>query len=440
MKKKSVFRFFTPLLFCIVFLCLLPHIAVFAQSGNSNSAGSRHGENITLKLAVMGSGDELYFWFGHIGLIVENSRTGLARFYDWGVFSFENTNFFYNFAFGRLYYSCMVSDAELNLRSYLSNNRNITLYTLDLPAEKKAQVLMFAENNVRPENRDYAYHHFRDNCATRIRDILDMALDGQFSAKFADTPGRFTLRQHVRRHTWFNPFFDWILNFWMGQGIDKPITVWDEMFLPSEIALRIKDFIYTDSDGIERNLVTSVEYVNTLSPRPIVLDVPRLQWPRELVASLIVSILPLILFLLREKIKRFRVYLGLFQGLLGLFFGIAGSLLFFMMFFTNHDYTYNNSNIIFVNPLFFTAIPLGLIFAFTRNDKKRFITARLLRIFWTYILLGGLLTMLIKLSPDFYQQNQVDQALILPIALVMVLVMAGLGKLSVKGAKPRSGK
>jgi len=123
-----------------------------------------------------------------------------------------------------------------------------------------------------------------------------------------------------------------------------------------------------------------------------------------------------------------RIFLGIFQSLLGLFFGIAGSLLFFMSFFTNHDYTYHNSNIIFVNPLFFAAVPLGLIFAFTKNGNRRFVIARLLMVFWFYILLGGLLTMVIKLFPAFYQQNQVDLALILPIALTMILLMAGAAK------------
>jgi hypothetical protein len=38
-----------------------------------------------------------------------------------------------------------------------------------------------------------------------------------------------------------------------------------------------------------------------------------------------------------------------------------------------------------------------------------------------YVFLGGVLTMVIKLLPWFYQQNQVDLALILPIALALSL-------------------
>jgi len=403
-----------------VFLFFLPASFLFAQSAR--------GDALTLRIAVIGPGDELYFWWGHIGLVVEDRITGTNRFFDWGVFSFENENFFMNFAFGRLIYTCAVSQAQSNFNHYIKTNRDITIYTLDLPADKKEAVLRFAENNMLPENRDYNYHHFKDNCATRIRDIIDLALDGAFKTEFINERSRFTLRQHVRRHTWFNPFIDWILNFWMGQDIDKPITVWDDMFLPSEIGMRIKDYSYEDSYGNQRNLVSHVEVLNRSAGRPIVLDVPRKQWPRELFVSLIFSGLLVSVYFLwnkkKSKKKSIEIFLGLVQSFLGLFFGVAGSLLFFLTFFTDHDYTYHNSNVFFVNPLFLAAIPLGLIFAFTRNEKKRFVAALVSRAFWICILLGGFLTMAIKLSSAFYQQNQVTQALVLPIALTMLILMA----------------
>jgi hypothetical protein len=387
----------------------------------------RQGEDpLTLKIAVIGPGDEIYFSWGHIGLVVEDNLTGQSMFYDWGVFSFENENFFYNFAFGRLLYTCMVTWAEFNFDYYIQNNRDITLYTLNLPAGKKEEVLRFAENNVLPENCDYYYHNFRDNCATRIRDVIDMAVDGQFSAEFAGAPGRYTIRQHVRRHTWANPFFDWLLSFLMGQDIDRPVTVWDEMFLPSEIASDILDFRYTDSGGVERKLVSSVEEVYRSSGRPAVLEVPHRQWPAELLASLAFSGLLVFSYLRWGKKKGYTVFIGITQSLLGLFFGGAGALLFFMTFFTNHDYTFHNSNILFVNPLLFSGVPLGLLFAFSGSAKKRYASALFLRTLWIYVLLCGLLAMAVKLSPAFYQQNQVDLALVLPFTLSLVFIMTKL--------------
>jgi hypothetical protein len=377
------------------------------------------GENLTLKIAVIGPGDELYFWWGHIGLIIEDRRDNTSRFYDYGIFSFENENFFLNFAFGRLLYSCGVSSTENNFAVYRKTNRDILVYTLDVPPEKREEVRRFAERNVLPENRDYFYHHFKDNCATRIRDIIDLAVDGQFLESFVEAPGRLTLREHVRRHTWHDTFMDWILNFWMGQNIDEPITVWEEMFLPSEIGRRIEEFSYTDSSGAGRRLVNSVELLHAAEGRPPVLEKPQQQWTRELGIGLLTGALLFGFALLaRAGIPGGRVLFGLGQSLTGLFFGVAGSLLFFLSFFTNHDYSWHNSNILYVNPLLLAGVPLGFLYAFGGEGKRR-VSELLPRILWMSVIFGCLFTMVIKLFPGFCQQNQVTQALMLPIALAL---------------------
>ena len=422
-------KYFPPLrlalgLFLLGFLFFLPRPSLFAQ----DTAPWRWGDDITISLALIGPGDELYFWWGHVGLVVEDRRSGRAFFYDWGVFSFDNENFFTDFAFGRPVFTTVVSPAERSFYVYRRTNRDVILYTLDLPAERREAIVIFAENNVLPENADYIYHHFWDNCSTRIRDIIDMALEGQFWARYGEEPGRFTLRQHVRRHTWFSPVVDWALNFWMGQVIDRPITVWDEMFLPSELAKRINTFRFIDEDGTERPLVISREVIFQSSDRPEVLDVPRLQWPRQLIASIIFSALLVLFFLYRGERKIFRVSFGLITSLFGLIFGIVGSMLFFLTFFTNHDYTFQNINVLFINPLFLAAIPLGITFAFTRLEKKRAAAVKFLRLLWVYVLFGGFLTILIRIFPAFYQQNQVTQALVLPLAIAMVFIMTRFGR------------
>ena len=385
------------------------------------------GGNLTIKIAVIGPGSELYFWWGHIALIVENSAADRSYFYDYGLFSFDNENFFYNFAFGRLLYSCGVSYSESNLANYLYTNRDITIYTLDLPPETRVKVRDFAEVNVLPENRDYFYHHFRDNCSTRIRDIIDVATDGQFSQQYEKEVSRFTLREHVRRHTWFSPAVDWFLNFLMGQTIDTPITVWDDMFLPSEVGKVMKEFWYTDISGVRRKLVSSVETVNVSQGRPLVLDVPRKQWLFELAFGVILAIIFAFFFWMQSKnIKAGRVLAGFSISLCSLFFGIAGLLLYFMSFFTNHDYTYQNYNMIFCTPLLLASVPAGVCYAISRNPKKRAVNGELSRIIWLITVLGIFISMAVKLLPWFYQDNLTDQLLMLPIALVFAFHPEGL--------------
>ena len=140
-------------------------------------------------------------------------------------------------------------------------------------------------------------------------------------------------------------------------------------------------------------------------------------------------LLILILFLQEKKPALGQVLTGICHSLLGLFFGFAGLLLFFMALFTNHDYTFHNSNILFVNPLLLAAVPLGILYAKSRNEPKRIIPEFLLKVLWLLSLLGLFLSMLIKLLPAFYQQNLVDQMLVLPIFLALVLEPWGIRRI-----------
>ena len=404
-----------------IFLLLL--LLTIALSANLFA----QGDNLTIKVAVMGPGDQMYFWWGHIALMIEDSSNNTGYFFDYGIFSFDNENFFYNFAFGRLLYSCGASNAERSLNIYKLTNRDVTIYTLDLPPETKLKVRDFAVHNILPENRDYYYHHFKDNCSTRIRDIIDLATDGQFKEEYGNKITNFTLRNHVRRHTYFSPAGDWFLSFLMGQVIDNPVTVWEEMFLPSSVGNKIEDFWYTDINGKRRKLVSSVEIVNKSVGRPPVLEKPHKQWVWELLFSLVLSaIFAFFFFLQKKNIKAGRVFAGISMSLCGLFFGLVSLLLYFMNLFTNHDYTYQNLNMLFCTPLLIVAAPFGICYAITKNQKKLQIYGELLRIIWMLSVLGVIISMLLKLLPAFYQDNLTDQMLILPIALVFTLQPIGL--------------
>jgi hypothetical protein len=216
----------------------------------------------------------------------------------------------------------------------------------------------------------------------------------------------------------------------MGRDIDTPLTVWQEMFLPAEVGKRINEFWYTDSTGTSRKLVTDEEVLNRAVGRPPVLETPRRQWPAELAAGIAAAVLlALALFLQTKRPALGQVVVGLCHSLLGLFFGFVGLLLFFMANFTNHDYTFHNSNILFVNPLLLAALPLGILYAKSRNEAKRIVPEALLKALWLLSLLGLFLSMLIKLFPGLHQQNLVDQMLVLPVFLVLVLEPWGIRRI-----------
>ena len=160
-----------------VFVLLLVITASLPAQTEGGASGG--GDNLTIKIAVMGPGDELYFWWGHIALVIDNALTSQSRFYDYGVFTFDAENFFINFAFGRLYYSSAVSSASSDYALYQYYNRDITLYTLDIPPDKRAEINNFAETSILPENQLYLYHHFKKNCTGPILEVLDVRIPPQ---------------------------------------------------------------------------------------------------------------------------------------------------------------------------------------------------------------------------------------------------------------------
>src|SRR5690606_20092129 len=87
---------------------------------------------------------------------------------------------------------------------YAEQDRDVRLAALDLPPARRARMARDLAENALPTNRTYLYHHYDDNCATRIVDALNRALDDRFKASLAG-PARLSLRDHTRRYTARDP-------------------------------------------------------------------------------------------------------------------------------------------------------------------------------------------------------------------------------------------
>jgi hypothetical protein len=424
---KNTRRLRLPVLITVVF-CLI--------GGNGYGQNAAHRtDDLLFKVAVFGPSDDIFIWWGHAALIVENTRWQYARVFDWGIFSYPGDNFLNDFLHGRIRYKSDVG--TLDFDEYIEEDRDILIYTLDLDRDAKTVILEYAENNVLPENCYYDYHEFRDNCATRIRDIVDMGTNGQFRKLYTDSQnterarGRYTRRQHIRRFSWSHPFADWVLDFIMGRDLDQPLSAWEEMFLPVELGRNIVDFSYIDSSGTERKLVSGVELRNATKNRPPVLQKPPQPWPVHLLLSAVTAVLLAFIKILRERMPRTgRIAWGLSQSLLGLVFGSAGCVLAFGWFAMDNDYIQQNINILFINPLLLAALPLGILTALGRPKSER-----CLYILWTAVSIAGFFALALNALSSLRQQNQSALAVILPIALVLSLIPTLVGQKLLRPAR-----
>jgi len=399
------------------------------------SSAAENTDDYLIKIAVISPGSEIYMWWGHIALVVQDTRLGTTKLYNWGTFTYPGKSFIMDFINGRVRY--MVSSGYIDVNELAAQGWEITAYTLDLDRKGKEAVLAYAEYSVLPENRYYKYDEFRDNCSTRIRDLINFGTEGQFGAFFSGfptpvtthlsgpLPAPLTIRQQVRRFTWSRPFSDWFLNLLLGQTFDHKITPWEAMFLPAEIARNINDFSYTDDSGNERKLVSDVEVIGSSKNRRPIPDTP----PSGLLFAAITGLAGAVLIFLFNFIrKRYhtlgRILAGLGQSLFGLFLGISGCVLILGLILVKNEYTQHNINLLLVNPLLLLAVPLGIFSAMghgkgvprhTRGKPIWIYPDIYLRVLWIYVIAAGCANMLLQMTHRLSQQNQAALCLILPI-------------------------
>jgi hypothetical protein len=381
------------------------------------------GESLQIKLVTIDPGDEITMWWGHTAIIVEDTRSNTSVFYNYGIFSFEQENFYRNFAMGRLIFWVGAWNTAGALDYYKSLNRSIRMQILDLSPRRRWQMAQFLEQNVLPANREYLYDHYADNCATRVRDLIDNMTDGRLGSA-CQQPGRMTLRQHTRCHTHHHFFMDLLLMFLMNDTIDWPITRWEEMFLPTELERNILTLSIADSGGVERKLVSEDILFFESVQRPPPPDFAPKHWPVALALGGFIAMLGLYLaFLFRSGVPVSRYLYGTYNALLGIILGIPGLALFFMACFTDHTVTYHNENLFLANPLTLLLIGSGMGIIRKSRWQKGFSRAVSL-----ILVLPALVSLLLKILPAFNQDNWDIISLVLPVLVALVFSWIRLGR------------
>ncbi len=376
--------------------------------------GESDARDIVVSLATFSPGDDIAQWFGHSALIVHDQHHNRQRMYNYGMFAFDET-LIPRFAMGRLEFWVASTPMPQSVQLYIDEDRDVRLIELNLPAERRLELAEFLADNVRPENRYYMYHHYDDNCATRVRDAIDKAVDGQFSEAYEAEPARMTLRDHTRRHTAHNPPMDWLLMYLMNRDIDREITVWDEMFLPGELEKRVLEFDWEDPDGQIRGLAQRNHELYRAEDRPPPPAEPPNHWPWWLLVGLVVAVVGLVIgWTSRKRPGRgSRIRYGLYQLVVGLMMGGPGLVLGVMATFTEHDVTYWNQNLFWANPLTLVVVVLAvMVLRGSMRARRRMVQL------WTLlaaVAAVGVVFQLITLwVPQWQQATEIPMALLLP--------------------------
>jgi hypothetical protein len=379
--------------------------------GDERAWAQSSPDDLMIKLVTFGPGDQIFNYFGHNGMIVEDRAQRVARLYNFGMFHF-GLSMLPNYMKGKLTFWVAATPVRATFAHYHEANRSIRIQELNLLPQKRKAIADALDFASAPENRDYLYDHFFNNCSTRLRDLVDDATDGQFK-QHLDHPARMSYRQHIRRYAERDPVTDFALVFWMNDFMERAIKQWDELFLPEELEQQVARMHYRNGAGQSVPLVAASYEVFT-ADRPPTPEFPNRGYPWALALGALLGALAWLngIWAARAHSTWPRRLLGLQHTLFGIVLGIPGLAAALMWAFTEHTVTYRNENLLLSNPLTFALFPLGLGIVFGSERALRYA-----RVACYALAASSLALLLLKLLPSFNQDTNLPMALFLPANL-----------------------
>ncbi|HEU6452522.1 MAG TPA: DUF4105 domain-containing protein [Gemmatimonadaceae bacterium] len=369
------------------------------------------GSNLRISVITIGPGAQVWERFGHNAIMLEDTHTGQAVWYNYGMFDFGATDFWPRFMKGDMRYWMQGGQVRLELPFYFQSNRTVWAQELDIEPAQRLEIKRFLEWNALPENKFYHYDYFRDNCSTRVRDAVDRVIGGAIREQTQDIPAGTTFRSETRRLTESSlPVYVGI-ELGLARPTDRPISRYEEMFLPMALHRYLRDVTVTGADGKSHPLVKSERtlYTSTATPPPAE---PPTWWPWFLLAGLIVGGALYAMSGSFEKSAPARTGFLLLGGAWTLFAGLGGLVLAALWGLTDHSATYYNENLLQLSPV-------ALLLAFTlrrvawRSRKPHRVAERLAM----FVAVSSLVGLALKLLPGPSQVNWEIIAFALPVNL-----------------------
>ena len=298
-------------------------------------------DSVRVSLVTFYPGSEPHNIWGHSEIRVQQGPVDL--YFNYGVFDFQAPAFMWRFMMGETDYMCQPVP-----RFYATvgmEERRMVEQELNLTQDRAIAVRDFLWNNAQPENRTYRYKFLSDNCSTRPRDILEMAAgEGLRYPAMGDTTVTYRdiLAHYCRNYAWERFGIDLVLGWDVDTVLDQRATMFIPMLLMDAVAGAT---IQTDSVAIPFVKATTVPIDkstegNVRPPTPWYLS--------PMAFALLVLVLTLLVTCRDWRVKDVSRW---FDTVLFTAGGLAGCLLFFLIFFSTHEATSPNINIVWLNPL-----------------------------------------------------------------------------------------
>jgi hypothetical protein len=393
----------------LLLLCWLLAGTAWAQHAVSaaaaTTAGSEEaGAELQIALLTVGPGEVYWERFGHNAIAIHDRRSGETLSYNYGIFDFEEADFFLKFLRGHMRYSMDVMPQELDLS----------------PAQRVA-LRDFLHWNLRPENAKYRYEYFTSNCSTKVRDALDQVLGGAIRRALEGRSRGYTYR--LQADSLMAPIPELMLPMDLGLGpyADRRLSFWEESFIPAAFAQHLREVQIGEAGGTTRPLVLSTQEISPANatlkaaersflrrngPYPLGYALP--------VGAIGVAAAVLLVLLARARSRRARLAFALGAIGFALFAGLGGLLLLGLWSLTEHVSAWRNENLLLLCPLWLFLLP-----ALWRARDATWHSRGFSRAVAWIVLLSALSALALKLLPASVQDNAVWLALLLPVQLAL---------------------
>jgi hypothetical protein len=311
---------------CFV-LSLLSIMLLQAQTPNSY-------ESTQISILTIGPGTSLNDAFGHNGIRVKTPYNDVV--YDYGRFPFNDPDFYLNFARGKLLYSQGFSDSYHVINFYKSQNRTIKEQVLNLTTQEKQDMHSYLVNNSLPENKEYLYDFFFDNCATKIRDVNEIITNNNIVFHTSNNLGNNSFRDLIEQNLNWNSWGSLGIDVALGSIIDRKATAYEHMFLPAYI---YSSFETATIKSTNEKLVKESKVLNSVS------DVKTAN-PFFSSPIFILSLLSIFILWLTYKNYKNQSRSKWLDFSIFLVTGVIGVFILLLWFATDHTATANNYNLL----------------------------------------------------------------------------------------------
>lgn len=348
-----------------------------------------------ISILTVGTADELYAKFGHSAIRVQDPILGIDVVYNYGYFDFNTPNFYVKFTQGKLLYQLVRQSFTNFIYEYEIENRWVREQTLNLSQEEQNSLFVFLEKNHLPENRYYKYDFLFDNCSTRIPEGLKLVLKDKVNFDYSNIENQYTFRELIHQNLETNSWSNFGIDLALGSVIDEKATPWENQFLPIYVYQQLP---YTTING--KPLIANDKLL--LDEKPMDKNSNFLLSPLFWLSLILI----VILFITYKDFNN-NTRNKTLDFLLFFITGIAGLLIIFLWFGTDHKATANNYN-------FLWTFPLNIIIAFLVLKKgaiPKWLSAYLIALL-VFIFIAMLIWIL---------KVQVFSVLIIPIVLALAV-------------------